>query len=360
MPHPTRSPVATALLIAGALASPGLASAQTAPAAPMPGAPMSASPMPAAPMPAAPMSSEPLSAQLVDGLQGVFGAHAGRRRSGAKGFCAVGEFVASGNAERLTTAETLQRDRRSPVVARFSIGGGSPMAPDNAPSVRGLSLSLDNGAHEFVLINTPVFTARTPESFLAFLKVRAPDPQTRQMNAPAIAAANAANPDWMPQIAYLRDNPPPASYATSAYFGVNSFVFTNRQGQKQHARWTFEPVAGRVGLTPEERTARGPTFLEAELRERVARAPAEWRVLLQIPQAGDPLNDAVAAWPADRQTVEVGRLRISGVQAAGQPGACDARMFNPVLLPAGIDPSDDPILAIRAEAYAVSLSRRSQ
>jgi catalase len=35
-------------------------------------------------------------------------------------------------------------------------------------------------------------------------------------------------------------------------------------------------------------------------------------------------------------------------------------MFNPALLPAGIDLSEDPILAIRAEAYAVSLSRRSQ
>ncbi len=357
MPQPIRLVISTATFAALALS--GSALAQGPPAAPMSSAPMSSAPMSSAPMSSAPMSAEPLSAQIVDGLQGVFGTHAGRRRSGAKGFCATGDFVANGNAERLTTADTLQRNRRSPVVARFSIGGGSPMAPDNGPSVRGLSLSLD-GNHEFVLINTPVFTARTPESFLAFLKVRAPDPQTRQMNAPAIAAANAANPDWMPQIAYLRDNPPPASYATSPYFGVNSFVFTNRQGQKQHARWTFEPVAGRIGLTPEERTAKGPAFLEAELRERVARGPAEWRVLLQLPRAGDPLNDAVTAWPADRQTVEVGRLRIMGVQAAGQPGACEGQMFNPALLPAGIDLSDDPILAIRAEAYAVSLSRRSQ
>ena len=35
-------------------------------------------------------------------------------------------------------------------------------------------------------------------------------------------------------------------------------------------------------------------------------------------------------------------------------------MFNPVLLPAGIDPSEDPMLLIRAPAYAVSLSRRLQ
>lgn len=34
-------------------------------------------------------------------------------------------------------------------------------------------------------------------------------------------------------------------------------------------------------------------------------------------------------------------------------------LFNPTLLPSGIEPSADPILNIRAEAYAVSLSRRA-
>ncbi len=319
-----------------------------------------ATPPPAA---QAPVAAEPVSVQLVDALEGVFGTHAGRRRSGAKGVCATGEFVSNGAGAAFTTASTLQRNARSPAVARFSIGGGNPAAPDNAPSVRGLSFSLagpGNQTHEFVLINTPVFSARTPESFVNYLRVRAPDPTTRAMNAPAVAAANAANPDWGPQIAYLRDNAPPASYATSAYFGVNSFIFTNRQGQRQVARWTFEPVAGRIGLTPEERQAKGANFLEGELRDRTARRPVEWRVLLQLPQAGDPVEDAVTAWPADRRTVEVGRLRIAAVQAAGAPGACDAQIFNPTLLPTGIDASNDPILAIRAEVYAISSSRRAQ
>jgi hypothetical protein len=72
-------------------------------------------------------------------------------------------------AASFTTASTLQPDARSAVVARFSIGGGNPNAPDNAPSVRGLALSLSGpggDAHEFVLLNTPVFTAATPESFV--------------------------------------------------------------------------------------------------------------------------------------------------------------------------------------------------
>ena len=99
-----------------------------------------------------------LSEQLVDSLEGVFGTHAGNRRSGARGFCATGEFVANRNGANYTTAATLQPNARSPVVARFSLGGGNPNAPDNGASVRGLALSLDgpgNNSHEFVLINTP-------------------------------------------------------------------------------------------------------------------------------------------------------------------------------------------------------------
>ncbi len=314
--------------------------------------------LPAAQAPEAPKST---AEQLVDGLQGVFGQQAGARRSHARGFCAAGDFVANGNARRFTTAATLQPNARSAVVARFSTGGGNPNAPENGASVRGMALSLsgpNNSSHEFVLINTPAFSARSPESFINFLRVRAPDPTTRMPNGPAIAAANAANPDWMPQIAYLRDNPPPASYATERYFGVNTFVFTDSAGRRRPARWTFEPVAGRVGLTPEERTARGATFLQAELTERTARAPAEWRVLLQIPREGDNLTDGTVVWPSDRQNVEVGRLRIRSVQAAGSQGACNGVIFNPTLLPTGVDPSEDPILTIRAEVYAVSLGRR--
>jgi catalase len=33
-------------------------------------------------------------------------------------------------------------------------------------------------------------------------------------------------------------------------------------------------------------------------------------------------------------------------------------MFDPMVLPQGIQPSDDPMLRVRSAAYAVSLSRR--
>ena len=171
-----------------------------------------------------------------------------------------------------------------------------------------------------------------------------------------MAEANAANPDWMPQINYLRETPPPASYATAPYFSVNTFVFVDKSGAKHPARWVFEPVAGRVGLTPEERQARGTDFLQDELRQRVASSPAEWRMLLVLPREGDPLNDATKAWPADREQVEAGRLRINAVTPAGQTGACEPVMFNPLLLPNGMeslrgpDPASSP-RALRGVAF---------
>jgi catalase len=315
-------------------------------------------------VPAAPRAQEPSPEAIVDAFEKVSGAHPGFRRSGAKGVCASGEFVSSGAGARLSTAPHLQQGARAPVVARFSNGGGNPRAPDNAPGTRGLALAFElpgGEGHEMVMISAPVFAAATAESLVRLLESRAPDPATRAPpSAERIAAANAANPDWAPQLTWVRETPPAASYATAPYFGVNSFVFVDGAGARRHARWTFEPVAGRAGLTPEQRQALGPDFLQNELRERVARAPAEWRVLLVLPRPEDPLTDATAAWPADREAVEVGRLRVTGVAPAGEKGACDPVMFNPLILPKGIEPSDDPILHARPAPYAVSLSRRSQ
>jgi catalase len=307
----------------------------------------------------APAQELPMAERIVNAMEGVFGANPGMRRGHARGFCAAGEFIANGAAAPITKASTLAAGVRSPVVARFSMAGGNPNAPENAPAPRGMALSLTapNGdVHEFVLLSAPVFSVATPQSFLDLLTVVRPDPATRQQNQAAIAAAAQAHPDWVPLAAYLRATPPSASYATAPYFGVHTFQFTNAAGQPQAARWTFEPVAGRVGLTPEERQARGPAFLEPELRARIATGPLEWRVLLQFPEAGDELNSPVTAWPAERRTLEVGTLRITSL-----PGAesCNAHMFNPTLLPDGIEPSEDPILNIRAEAYAVSLTRRT-
>ncbi|MBD0276282.1 MAG: catalase, partial [Acetobacteraceae bacterium] len=140
---------------------------------------------------AAGAQQEPAPDAVVDAMEKVSGVHAGKRRSGAKGVCAAGEFVSTGAGARLTTASVLQPGARAPVVARFSNGGGHPRAPDNAPAPRGLSLAfaLPGGeGFELVMINAPAFGASTLESYKKLLASRAPDPTTGQPDPQRIAA----------------------------------------------------------------------------------------------------------------------------------------------------------------------------
>ncbi|MNC81585.1 Catalase-related peroxidase precursor [compost metagenome] len=43
-----------------------------------------------------------------------------------------------------------------------------------------------------------------------------------------------------------------------------------------------------------------------------------------------------------------------------EQGACRDLNFDPLILPSGIEPSADPILAARSAAYAESFNRRSR
>ncbi len=305
--------------------------------------------------PAAPATPD----QLVDALEGIFGRNAGLRRAHPKGFCAAGEWQSTGAGAALSSAVTLAPGTRAPLLARFSLAGGNPRAPDNVDNVRGLAMRLDlpgNETQDFVIISAPIFGVRTPEQFRDNLLARRADPATGQPDQARIQAFVAANPEVTRQAAWIRANPPSDSYASAPYFGVHSFLFTNAAGQRVAARWSFEPVGGRRSMTAEDRQRLGTDFLQAELTTRLAQGPAEWRVFLTPAREGDALNDATVAWPEDRPKLEVARLSIRQIAA---PESCTDVMFSPVSLPRGIDASDDPILQMRTAAYAVSFGRRA-
>ncbi len=297
--------------------------------------------------------------EIVDAFEAANGKQASFRRSGAKGVCAVGEFV--GNAEgRSLSAASAFSGRPVPVVLRFSVGGPNPKAPDNARGPRGLSLafSLPGGeTWQMANLSTPVFGAKSPEQLVGALLARAPDPATGKPDPVKVKAYTDANPEITLQGKYLASQPVPASYAQLNYWGVNAFAFVDAKGNKQFAKWVFEPAAGTAGLSDDEAKARPTEFLADELRQRVAGGPVAFNFVLQLAQPGDVVNSAVLPLPEDRKKVTVGQLLVKSVEA-GSAGACANMTFNPVALPKGVEPSDDPILLSRAAPYAVSLSRR--
>lgn len=306
---------------------------------------------------AAPAQVDPVT--FVNQFESTFGKFEGYRRSGAKGICATGEFVGSADARSLSTASAFS-GKPVPVVVRFSVGGANPKVADNGKSQRNMALQFNLPDGETWLmgnINAPVFGASSPEQFLGRVASLQPDPATKMADPAKVKAFADANPEVLLQGKYFASQPVPASYGAVNYWGVHAYGFVNAKGDKQFGKWIFEPVGGVQGLTDEEAKAKGANFLFDDLRQRVKEGKVAFNFNLELAQAGDKLDSATVPLPAGRKKVNLGQLKVTSVsEDAG--GACLTINFNPMVMPKGVEPSADPMLAARAAPYAVSLGRR--
>ncbi len=313
---------------------------------------------------AAVLSSLPAAAQVdpnrvIDQFEATFGKFEGFRRSGAKGVCATGEFVGSAEGRALSVASAFA-GKPVPVLARFSVGGANPNAPDNARSQRNMALQFNLTAGEtwqMGNISAPVFGAATPEQFLGRLQSLQPDPATKAADPAKVKAFADANPEVLLQGRYFAGQAVPASFGAVNYWGVNAFGFVNAKGEKQFGKWIFEPVGGVQTLTDDEAKAQGASFLFADLRQRAAAGSVAFDFNLELAQPGDKIDSAVTPLPAGRKKVTLGRLVIKSV-SPDATGECVAITYIPTVLPKGVEPSADPMLAARAAPYAVGLGRR--
>lgn len=297
--------------------------------------------------------------QLVDAFEATNGKFEGYRRSGAKGVCAMGEFVGSAEGRALSTSSAFS-GKPVPVIVRFSVGGANPKAADNGKGQRNLALQFNlPGGETWQMgnINAPVFGASSPEQMLGRVESLRPDPATKAADPAKVKAYADANPEVLLQGKYFASQPVPASYASVNYWGVHAFGFVNAQGEKQFGKWLFEPVGGVMGLSEDEAKAKGASFLFDDLRSRVAAGSVAFHFNLELARPGDRLDSATVPLPEGRKKVTLGQLKVTSV-APDAGGDCLAITFNPMVLPKGVEPSADPMLAARAAPYAVSLGRR--
>ncbi len=295
--------------------------------------------------------------QLVDALNALFGKRPGFRAAHAKGIVCEGEFTPSGTAATLSRAAHLQ-GKSVRVTVRFSDSTGIPDIPDGVPEAgpRGMAVKfhLPDGTTDIVANAFNGFAVATPEDFVALLR--------------AVAASGPGAPKPTPVEQFLGTHPmakkvvaapkpTPASFATEPYFGVNAFLFTNKEGKGRYGRYQLRPEAGATFLTAEEASRKPANFLIEELRQRLAQGPARFRLVVQLAAEGDPVNDATAVWPDDRPTADLGSLSVNTC-VADNDAAQRALAFDPMRLIDGIEASDDPLLEARSAAYAISRRRR--
>ena len=307
--------------------------------------------------PASPQVTAP---QMIDAFEGTFGVHPGQRRNHVKGTCAAGEFVGTSDAAALSRS-TLFSGKSVPVIARFSLGGGSPEVADASAAPRGMALEfhLPEGALQHItMINVPIFAASSPASFRDALVAAKPDPKTGQPDPQKLKAYAETHPDAMALTKLASQHSPTANYYQTTFFGIHTFKFIDAKGVEHLVKWRFVPRDGTKEMTAAETKAAPHDFLEANLIERLRKGPAVWDMIVYVGEPGDPQDNPTLAWPENRKHLIAGTLTITAATPQQKGVACEPINFDPLVMADGIRPTNDPILLFRSPAYAVSFGKR--
>jgi catalase len=295
---------------------------------------------------------------MVDALHLAFGDHHVRAVH-AKGVMVVGVFQATPGARDLSTAAIFQSRAPVPVLARFSDFTGIPDIPDNTGDAnpRGFALKFkltDGGTMDIVAHSFNGFPTATSEEFRELLlAIAASGADAIKPNA--LDSFLASHP--IAKTFLTTQKPPPASYATLQYFGVNAFGFIDARGHTTSVRYRFAPVRGEAFVPAAELADKGPNYLQGELPARLARGPLSFRWCAQIAEPGDAVDDPSIAWPETRRLVDLGTITLTSM--APDPTEADrATMFLPLNLPTGIV-GEDPMLEVREKAYPISFDHRN-
>lgn len=295
-------------------------------------------------------------ARFTDRFETVYGRHDGFRRNHAKGLSATGTFVSNGAGAAICRA-TVFRSGATPVVGRFSLGGGLPDQADKSDTVRGLGLLLqssDGQQWRTAMINFPVFTDSTPEGFYERILASKPQPGTGKPDPKLMSAFLDRHPETAAALKIIKQTPASAGFADTTFYGLNAFLFTNDTGATVPVRWSVAPVGD--GTAPAAPS--GKDYLFDEFIRAVAQRPVQWRLLLTVGEPGDPTHDPTKPWPPSRRTIDAGTITINAV-ATEAPGNARDINFDPTVLPDGIALSDDPIPPARSAVYARSFTRRA-
>ncbi len=299
-----------------------------------------------------------LANDLLPQFDQLFGLHPGFRPAHAKGLMLTGTFQPAAQAQSLTRAPHAVR-ASTPVTVRFSNSTGLPQIPDNVPDAnpRGLAIRFNLAEHvhtDIVSHSTNGFPTRDGNQFLEFLR--------------AVAASGPDVPSPKPVEQFLGSHPAalafvqapkpfPSSLARETYFAVTAYAFTNAAGQTKFGRYRIVPVLGNDYLSEQQVAQLSPNYHYDELAERVAKEPIRFRIVVQLADAGDTVDDATVQWPESRKTVDLGTIELTAV-VPDTLAQQKQIIFDPIPRVDGIEPSGDPLLELRAAIYLLSGRRR--
>jgi catalase len=303
-------------------------------------------------------------AAAMSAMERYTGAVPGYRRAHSRGFGFIGSFEATEAAAALTVAEHLQGSRIG-VVVRLSNGAGSPYAPDLVSPHRGGTLGLgiefalpSGGRTTWGAPNITAFPASTPEEFVEVTTAQRRNARGRR-NPLRLLAFIVRHRRALPGLKSLLSHPPIRSFAAADFDGLHAYYLIDANGRRQAFRYRWiSTMTDERNLTDEQAALWPPQYLVEEMRQRVTRGPVSWELRFQLGEDGDPTHDQALAWPASRPSIHAGTLTLTAEHP--DQDVVEGMVFDPTDVPAGIECSDDPLLAFRSAVYSASHAARTR
>jgi len=295
-------------------------------------------------------------AAIINTFEHVNGEHPGFRRNHAKGVCVTGYFESNGDGQAVSKAGVFLPGR-VPIVGRFALAGGKPYADDTPQSIRSLAILFkqsDGQEWRTAMVNIPVFVVKTPQAFNEFLVASSPDPATGKDIPGAMPAFLAKHPETAAALQVIGKHSFSSGFGDSPYYALHAFRFVNAQGGSTPVRWSITPDQT---FEPNGTASSDKNYLFHGLIAQTHAKPLRWHLILTLGQPGDSTSDPTQVWPSDRRQIDVGTITVDTIESEETSPTRDIN-FDPLVLPNGISPSDDPVLRARSAAYSQSFTRR--
>lgn len=283
-----------------------------------------------------------------------------------KGCGAFGVFRPTYSMAGYTTASLFQTPGQEiPVAVRFSLAVSNPGTPDTSRNVRALSTKFytGEGTYDLLCNHIPVFLvrdgARFPESIRAFQ----PSPVNQLADPNRFWGFVASAPEAVNFVIWLySDLGTVKNLRQIRTYGVNTYVWKNREGVRHYVKYHWLPMAGEANISQEEAVrlaGENPDIAARDLYDTIAAGtPVEYILCVQLmtPEEGeqlpyDPL-DATKVWDEEKYPLyEVGRMSLNR-NPSDYADQVEKLAFAPTNLLEGIELSDDKLLQGRSFVYS--------
>lgn len=286
---------------------------------------------------------------VVDSFEKVFDVTDGKRRNHAKGFC-FNATLTPHDKNITQFSNSLLFTEELNVIGRLSHGGGNNSAPDDKAGGKfgmGLSITTSSGELHLMALNTlDFFPVATPEAFAELM-------YAKSQGGDAVKKFKEGNTDLQRFKTHMsKKDKALTPYESKTYNSINSFYLVNDDGEKTAIRWSFVPNQNEsLVLEPKQ------DFLFDNMQQNLNDHDLVWDMVVTIANANDEIDNAALPWQGEHKKIIAAKLKVLSINTDEQ-GGCDNINFDPLVLSSGFEPSADPLLQARRNAYAISSARR--